>query len=259
MEKLKWYGINGNTNKWIASFLRDRTPSVVVEGVSSSKVRVISGVPQGSVLGPCLFLYYINDIVEQLSSTTRLFADDTMIYMAVRSERDAELLQADLDKLTEWEDKWMMQFHSDKCEVISISRKKNPITHTYTIHGHQLKHINCIKYLGLTISKDLRWNKHVDKAVAKANNTLSFLHCNINIRSHASKSLVRPLLEYSSSVWDPYTENLVKKLEMVQCRAARFTLNQYRRRPTDSVTKMMDSILTNSCIETSTVKTYDVL
>ena len=97
VEKLKWYGINGNTNKWIASFLRDRTQSVVVEGVSSSKVPVISGVPQWSVLGPCLFLYYINDIAEQLSPTTRLFADDTMIYMAVRSERDAELLQADLD------------------------------------------------------------------------------------------------------------------------------------------------------------------
>ena len=92
----------------------------------------------------------------------------------------------------------MMQFHPDKCEVISISRKKNPITHTYTIHSHHLKHTNCIKYLGLTISKDLRWNKHVDKVVAKANNTLNFLRCNINIRSHASKSLVRPLLEYTA-------------------------------------------------------------
>ena len=71
--------------------------SVVIEGVSSSKVPVISGIPQGSVLGPCLFLYYINDIAEQLTSTTRLFADDTMIYMAVKGENDAKLLQVDLN------------------------------------------------------------------------------------------------------------------------------------------------------------------
>ena len=84
LEKLRWYGINGQTNKWIESFLTDRTQAVVVEGKSSSKVPVLSGVPQGSVLGPCLFVYYINDIAEGLTSTTRLFADDTMIYMARR-------------------------------------------------------------------------------------------------------------------------------------------------------------------------------
>ena len=156
VEKLKWYGIQGNVNHWIADFLKNRTQSVVIEGVSSSKVPVISGVPQGSVLGPCLFLYYINDIAEQLTSTTRLFADDTMIYMAVKGENDAKLLQADLNKLTDWEDKWMMQFHPDKCEVISITRKKNPIITNYTLHGHQLQHVNSMKYLGLTVSNDLR-------------------------------------------------------------------------------------------------------
>ena len=232
VEKLKWYGIQGNVNHWIADFLKNRTQSVVIEGVSSSKVPVISGVPQGSVLGPCLFLYYINDIAEQLTSTTRLFADDTMIYMVVKGENDAKLLQADLNKLTDWEDKWMMQFHPDKCEVINITRKKNPIITNYTLHGHQL-HVNSVKYLGLTVSNDLRWDKHVDRVVAKANNTLVFLRRNLNIhnpkvKAHAYKSLVRPLLEYSCSVWDPHTDHLTKKLEMVQRRAARFTLNKYR-------------------------------
>ena len=204
VEKLKWYGIQGNVNHWIADFLKNRTQSVVIEGVSSSKVPVISCVPQGSVLGPCLFLYYINDIAEQLTSTTRLFADDTMIYMAVKGENDAKLLQADLNKLTDWEDKWIMQFHPDKCEVISITRKKNPIITNYTLHGHQLQHVNSVKYLGLTVSNDLRWDKHVDRAVAKANNTLGFLRRNLNIhnpkvKAHAYKSLVRPPLEYSCS------------------------------------------------------------
>ena len=245
IEKLKWYGIRGSVNHWIADFLRNRTQSVVIEGVSSDKVPVISGVPQGSVLGPCLFLYYINDIAEQLTSTTRLFADDTMIYMTVKNGKDAKLLQEDLNKLTDWESNWMMQFHPDKCEVISITRKHKPTIHNYTMHGHQLQHVDSVKYLGLTVSADLRWNKHVDRVVAKANSTLGFLRRNLHIKNptvkaQAYKSLVRPLLEYSCTVWDPYTDNLCKKLEMVQRRAARYTLNQYRR--TDSVNAMLKTL-----------------
>ena len=93
LEKLKWYGIGGDVNNWIKSFLSNRTQSVVVEGTAAEKAPVLSGVPQGSVLGPCLFLYYINDIAEDLSSTTRLFADDTMIYLAVKNSEDAKMLQ----------------------------------------------------------------------------------------------------------------------------------------------------------------------
>ncbi|XP_072033974.1 uncharacterized protein [Amphiura filiformis] len=113
------------------------------------------------------------------------------------------------------------------------------------MHGHQLEHVNYIKYLGLTVSHDLRWDKHVDRVVAKANNTLNFLRRNLNVnnpkvKAQAFKSLVRPLLEYSCSVWDPHTDHLTKKLEMVQRRAARFTLNKYRR--TDSVTAMLKTL-----------------
>ena len=245
IKKLEWYGVGGSVSHWVADFLSDRTQSVVVDGISSDRVPVISGVPQGSVLGPCLFLYYINDIAEQLTSTTRLFADDTMIYMAVKGESDAKLLQADLDRLTQWEDKWMMQFHPDKCEVITITRKKNPQEYEYSIHGHILRHVDCIKYLGLNISADLRWNRHVDRVVAKANGTLNFLRRNLNIRNsrikaQAYKSLVRPVLEYSSTVWDPYTEGLAHKLEMVQHRAARFALDRYQR--TDSVSAMLNAL-----------------
>ena len=127
IEKLKWYGILGETNPWIESFHHGRTQSVVLDDVSSNTAPVISGVPQGSVLGPCLFLFYINDIAQNLNSTTRLFADDTMIYMTIKSDRDAKLLQDDLDTLSRWENKWMMEFHPGKYEVISITRKKIPI------------------------------------------------------------------------------------------------------------------------------------
>ena len=91
IEKLKWYGILGETNPWIESFHHGRTQSVVLDGVSSIRALVIAGVPQGSVLGPCLFLFYImiNDIAQNLNSTTHLFADDTMIYMTIKSDSDA--------------------------------------------------------------------------------------------------------------------------------------------------------------------------
>ena len=106
-------------------------------------MEVTSGVSQGSVLGPCLFLYYINDIAEGLSSTVRLFADDTMIYMAIRNDSESEALQKDLDLLCEWEAKWMMEFHPDKCEILTITRKKSLVMYTYRIRGQQLKHSRC--------------------------------------------------------------------------------------------------------------------
>ncbi len=245
IEKLNWYGIGGKTNGWIKSFLSDRTQAVVVDGESSNSVPVMSGVPQGSVLGPCLFLFYINDITDGLTSTARLFADDTMIYMTIKNEMDAQDLQRDLDLLTVWEKKWMMEFHPAKCEVITISRKKSPIMHTYTLHGHALKHVDHIKYLGLTISSDLRWDRHVDNITSKATNTLNFLRRNINVgnpqvKEQAYKSLVRPSLEYSQAVWDPHTAGLIKKVEKVQRQAARFTLHRYRR--TSSVGAMLTQL-----------------
>jgi len=96
VEKLRMYGIDGETNTWIENFLSNRSQSVLVEGACSSSIPVISGVPQGSVLGPCLFLFYINDTADGLSSTVRLFADDTMIYLAVKNEQDARIFQEDL-------------------------------------------------------------------------------------------------------------------------------------------------------------------
>ena len=101
-----------------------------------------------------------------------------------------------------------MEFHPDKCEIISITRKKNPIKYPYTVHG-QLQHVDVVKYLGVKISYDLRWNNHVDYVIAKANSTLGLIRRNVNIRNSQVKqraytSLVPPILEYSSTVWDPY-------------------------------------------------------
>ena len=184
-------------------------------------------------------------IADCLTSTTHLFADDTMIYMAVKSKADAQILQQDLQKLERWESTCMMEFHSKKCQIISISRKRNPTTYQYTLHGHELEHVQVIKHLGTSISHNLKWDQHADNIVAKANRTQGFLRRNLNIGNIEAKqqayfSLARPILEYSSTVWNSHNEILNKKLEGVQRRAASFTLHRYRH--TSSVGDMLHGL-----------------
>ena len=246
LEKLKFYGIRGKTNTWIRDFLSNRRQVVVVEGEKSYEAEVKSGVPQGSVLGPSLFLFYINDIEDNMESTVRLFADDTIVYLAVSSTQDAETLQNDLNKLGNWERKWHMEFHPEKCEVLTITRKRKPIVHNYTLHGgHTLEHVENAKYLGITMTKDFRWNTHIDNITSKANQTLGFLRRNVQIncpriKTAAYQTLVWPLLEYAPTVWDPHTQANIRKIEMVQRRAARYTLHRYHN--TSSVTAMLDHL-----------------
>ena len=134
------YRVGGKTNKWIEDFLAGRSQRVVLDGEKSYNADVLSGVPQGSVLGPCLFLFYINDMPEGLhqETTVRLFADDTIAYLAVTNNQDAEKLQEDLTKLEKWEQTWQMKFHPDKCQVLTITRKKEPIHFDYVLHGHYI-------------------------------------------------------------------------------------------------------------------------
>ena len=166
----------------------------------------------------------------------------TIAFLIIKSNNDCNTLQTDLDKLGTWEHKWRMAFHPDKCNVLSITLNKQPIKHTYTLHGHTLEHVDKAKYLGVTIQSDLKWHSHVNNIYNKANNTLSFLKRNINISStkvkeQAYKSLVRPSLEYACSVWDPYTTDDTNKIETIQRRAARFVTNSYRN--TSSVSNMI--------------------
>ena len=245
LEKLQHYGIRGHLNDWVADFLRDRQQEVVLEGAHSSPTKVTSGVPQGTVLGPLLFLVYINDMPEGINSTVRLFADDSLVYRIIRSIEDQTILQEDLRKLQEWERKWQMQFNADKCEVLRITKKKNPTICNYSLHDQHLQTVKQAKYLGATISSDLSWNQHVDNTVKKATNSLNFLRRNIRdcpprVKEQCYKTLVRPTMEYASCVWDPYTNTNIRKLEMVQRRAARFVKGDYDR--TSSVTAMLDEL-----------------
>ena len=182
MEKLKFYSMRGKCNTWISDFLTDRIQAVVVNREHSYEAHVTSGVPQGSVLGPSLFRFYINDITEELDSTVRLFSEDTIVYLAVRNSDDVDSLQNDLHKLGRWEKKWLMEFHPDKCQVLTITRKWQPVTYNYILNGHQLEHVSDAKYLGITFTNDMRWSQHIDNITAKANKTLHFLQRNVQIK-----------------------------------------------------------------------------
>lgn len=243
--KLAQHGVRGNTLKWIKSFLVGRTQAVVLDGESSDEVPVNSGVPQGSVLGPLLFLLYINDLPEDIQSQVRLFADDTAVYLAVRNSSDANILQADLDKLEIWERTWDMEFNPSKCQVLHINRSKQPIHSRYTLHGQTLESVDSAKYLGVHISKDLTWNTHVSNITSNAYKTLGFIKRNVNtanqsVRELAYKTFVRPQLEYASTVWCPPTKVNIDRVEMIQRRAARWVKSNYS--TYDSVTKMLNSL-----------------
>ena len=174
--KLHHYGMRGKMLEWVQSFLSSRTQEVILEGKTSSPAPVTSGVPQGSVLAPILFLCYINDLPNQVSSTVRLFADDCLLYRNINTTHDAETLQEDIDKLQTWEADWLMEFNPDKCEIIRITnRRKKKIVTNYSIHEHQLNEVKGAKYLGVTIDRTLSWNEHINNVTKKANNTRAFL------------------------------------------------------------------------------------
>ena len=120
---------------------------VVLDGEESESVPVTSGVPQGSVLGPILFLVYINDLLDELSSQVRLFADYTVVYLTIGDTEDGKLLQNDLDRLSVWEDRWDMEFNRSECQVVRVTTSRKLINVTYTLHG--LEVVTSAKYLGL--------------------------------------------------------------------------------------------------------------
>ena len=243
--KLHHYGIRGNVNTWIKNWLKDRKQSVVVDGEKSEPVSVDSGVSRGSVLGPGLFLYYIKDLPARLRSRVRLFADDTIAYLVIILQKDAESLQEDLEELAIWENKWHMEFHANKCVVLTAVGNKAPIHADYKLHDQILTRVKSAKYLGVTLTDNMKWDQHINNICDKANRTIAFLRRNLSIGATSVKerayfTLVRPLVEYASTVWDPHTQKSTKKVEMVQRRAARYAKNRHRNK--SSVTDMLSTM-----------------
>jgi len=218
---------------------------VKVEGKSSETAPVISGVPQGSVLGPLLFLLFINDLPNNLISKTRLFADDCIVYRHITSDQDQAILQEDLNRLADWEAKWGMEFHPQKCTYLRVSRAKQPGCFQYQLKGTTLAEESSTKYLGVDFQSNLSFKNHVNRISKKANNMLGFLRRNLESANQKTKTdayttMVRSNLEYCSSVWNRLQQDQTRQLEIVQRRAARFALNRYHN--TSSVSSMLEQL-----------------
>jgi hypothetical protein len=233
MNKLAFYGIHGPIHTWIRTFLEGRQQEVIVDGKFSEKASVDSGVPQGTVLGPLLFLLFINDLPDVVSDGTRvrLFADDCLIYRSIRSVQDQLILQRDLDRLVSWSDMWGMKFNAKKCNIMS-THKGLHLDRFYHMGGQVLSSVISAKYLGVTLSSDLSWSEHIAEVSKKANQKLGFIKRNLRgsplkCKVTAYLTLVRSGLEYAAPIWDPFLKKDINLLESTQRRAARWVKSDY--------------------------------
>lgn len=246
--KMAYYGIRGSTLKWVIEFLQGQNQQVVIDGETSEPAEVTSGVPQGTVLGPTLFLIYINDIAENINSNIRLFADDCVVYRQIDSLQDHLILQQDLNKLVDWSNTWQMEFNVDKCVVMNIGTLRNKTKFEYKMNNQTLETVKHHPYLGVELTDNMKYNHHIDTITSKASRVLGFVkrnlkHCPKTVKERAYQTLVRPKLEYSSPIWNPQQVTQIKQIEQVQRNAARFVLNKpFNRQNLSSVTTMLQQL-----------------
>ena len=223
LNKLNAYGIQGLLHNWIEDFLYERSQYVSVSGSTSSKSPVSSGVPQGSVLGPVLFIYYINDMPDLVLSTIKLFADDNKTYNGIRKAKDQKKLQDSINQLTEWTLKWLLEFNILKCKVMHLG-SNNPLYDYYIKHNgqlHKLEETTSEKDLGVFVDPLLSFESHITETVSKARKISGLIIRTMTYKSPdimvpLFKSLIRPILEYANPVWNPYLQKFIDQLEKVQ-------------------------------------------
>ena len=232
MKKMRAYNISETLCKWVEDFLSNRKQCVRVNGSRSSWHDITSGIPQGSVLGPVLFVIFINDLPECVKSSVFLFADDTKLFREIASTDDINILQSDLDSLFKWSKDWLLRFHPDKCKFLPIHCKNRSHVEceykmkTYDGGSISLQTVENEKDIGVTVDNYLSFEDHMQIQVNKANKIVglirrSFVHLDNRTFSLLFKALVRPLIEYASSVWSPYKKKDIEIIENVQRRATR--------------------------------------
>ena len=223
--KLEKAGISGKVLNWIESFLSHRQQCVKINGSYSNWTDVKSGVPQGSVLGPILFILFINDLPDSIDTCScSIFADDTKLNGRVDSDEDANSIQCDINNLHDWCNKWKLVFNSDKCHVMHFGSKNRK--NYYHINGRLISPVMQEKDLGVIISADLKAENNVVYSVNKANRILgmikrTFSYLNHEMLAQLFKVFVRPHLEFAQQAWSPYLRKDIDLLEGVQRRGTK--------------------------------------
>jgi hypothetical protein len=224
VKKLEASGIGGNLLRWIASWLQDRRQKVGIRGKFSEWIKILSGVPQGSVLGPLLFVIFINDIDIGIISKISKFADDTKLCREVIKEEDADVLREDLKRMYQWSKDWQMLFNIEKCSVIHLGNRN--LSFQYEMGGVTLNEAEEERDLGVIIHRSAKPSRQCTEAAKKANRVLGMIKRTIVSREkdiilRLYKTLVRPHLEYCVQAWNPYLRKDIEELEKVQRRATK--------------------------------------
>jgi len=224
LRKLERYGVGGRLRDWIADFLAGRKQRVVINGKFSTWQEVKSGIPQGSVLGPILFVIYINDLPEVVSCAVKIFADDSKLYNRVKHSSGQESLQQDLEAAGVWSEKWQLLFNVGKCKVLHLGRS-NPRT-TYVLGAQNIEETTEEKDLGVLVDNQLSFHAHTVKASNKGNQMLGLINrtfYNLDAQTVPTlfKTMVRPHLEYGNIIWGPHFILDQIRIEKVQRRATK--------------------------------------
>ena len=247
--KLQKSGISGRLLTWFENYLSDRTQCVVLSGTHSDIVHISAGVPQGSILGPLLFLIYINDIVEDIHCKIRLFADDTTLYIIVDNPLHAAItLNSDLEKINHWASRWLVSFNPSKTQSLLISRKHNKPFHPPILMNNTIiQEVENHKHLGITLSSSGTWHEHISSIKQKAWQRINALRkFKFTLDRHSLeimyKTFIRPTLEYADTVWDNITLAEQDDLERIQLEAARIISGATR-------LVSFENLYTETCLE----------
>ena len=222
--KMKMLGMTGKIHGWIEAFLKGRKQCVRVDNECSSWSDVKSGIPQGSVLGPILFVIFINDMPDVVNSMCQLFADDAKIFRGLKAKADVSALQDDLNSLNIWSEKWQLAFNVDKCKALHIGNKNTH--HKYRMNGKGLEHIEEEKDLGVLIDERLDFHRQAAVATKKASRVLGLIKRTFSRLDKTTlpllyTSLVRSHLEYGNVIWGPFSKGDIIAVEKIQRRATK--------------------------------------
>ena len=219
--KLKNIGmLGGKLLCWMEDFLKDRVMRTVIKGVKSSWKKVISGVPQGTVLAPVMFLVYVNDMIDGVDSYMSMFADDTKILRRIHSKEDQVILQQDLEKVWKWSQTWEMEFNIKKCSVMEMGRSSRRLSTNYKLGNTVISKRKEEKDLGVTFTETLSPGIHINKIVGEAfhllkNIRVAFAYLDEDMMKKIIVTMIRPRLEYAAIVWSPWLRKDVRKIERI--------------------------------------------
>ena len=229
LKKLNGYGISGSILKWLKNFLNDRQQRVVIDGQKSDWQNVLSGIPQGSILGPVLFIIFVNDLPDVVGCLCKMFADDCKIYNSINSVIEQQRLQEDIDRLCEWSKDWLLKFNINKCKIVSYGKEKfHNDYHILDENGntHDLTRDDVEKDLGVLFTNKLNFESHINNTVNKVNRIIGlirrkFTYIDKSLFLTLYKSLIRSNLDYGNLVYFPSTKKCKQILENAQRRATR--------------------------------------